>query len=67
MRTPARLPIWIKLPLIVLFPVLIVVHYGNIFGREPGSVLACAMLTLKLLETETRRDAHMAIASPRSC
>jgi transglutaminase-like putative cysteine protease len=62
LRTRARLPIWIKLPLIVAFPVLIVVHYGNIFGREPGSVLACAMLTLKLLETETRRDAHMAIA-----
>ncbi len=62
MRTPRRMPIWIKLPLIVAFPVLIVLHYGNIFGREPGSVLACAMLTLKLLETETRRDAHMAIA-----
>jgi protein-glutamine gamma-glutamyltransferase len=62
LRTRARLPIWIKLPLIVAFPVLIIVHYGNIFGREPGSVLACAMLTLKLLETETRRDAHMAIA-----
>ncbi len=62
LRTRARLPIWIKLPLIIVFPVLIVVHYGNIFGREPGSVLACAMLTLKLLETETRRDAHMAIA-----
>jgi len=61
-RTRARLPIWIKLPLIIVFPVLIAVHYGNIFGREPGSVLACAMLTLKLLETETRRDAHMAIA-----
>jgi len=62
LRTRARLPIWIKLPLILAFPALIVVHYGNIFGREPGSVLACAMLTLKLLETETRRDAHMAIA-----
>ena len=61
-RMHGRLPIWIKLPLIILFPVLIVMHYGNIFGREPGSVLACAMLTLKLLETETRRDAHMAIA-----
>lgn len=62
MRTRRRMPIWIKLPLIVAFPVLIIIHYGNIFGREPGSVLACAMLTLKLLETETRRDAHMAIA-----
>lgn len=60
-RTTARVPIWIKLPLIVLFPILIIFHYGNIFGREPGSVLACAMLTLKLIETDNRRDARAAV------
>jgi protein-glutamine gamma-glutamyltransferase len=57
-----RIPAWIKLPLIVLFPVLVVLHYGNVFGREPGSALACAMLVLKLIETETRRDARAAIS-----
>lgn len=57
----ARLPAWIKLPLVLLFPLLIVVHYGNLFGREPGSALACAMLALKLMETENRRDARAAI------
>ncbi|MDE2256172.1 MAG: DUF3488 domain-containing transglutaminase family protein [Xanthomonadaceae bacterium] len=57
----AHLPAWIKLPLVLLFPVLIVFHYGNLFGREPGSALACAMLALKLMETETRRDARAAI------
>ncbi len=58
----APIPGWLRLPLILLFPALIVFHYGNLFGREPGSVLACAMLALKLAETETRRDAHAAIA-----
>ncbi len=59
--TGSRVPIWIKLPLIILFPVLIIFHYGNIFGREPGSVLACAMLTLKLIETDSRRDGRTAV------
>ncbi|MDR3387738.1 MAG: DUF3488 and transglutaminase-like domain-containing protein [Rudaea sp.] len=60
-RGGARIPIWLKLPLVMLFPVFIIFHYGNIFGREPGSALACAMLVLKLVETETRRDARAAI------
>ena len=61
LRDGRRIPAWIRLPLIVLFPVLVIVYYGNIFGREPGATLACAMLTLKLLETETRRDARASI------
>jgi transglutaminase-like putative cysteine protease len=58
----ARIPALLKLPLVLLVPVLVVVHYGNVFGREPGSALACTMLALKLIETETTRDAHAAIA-----
>ncbi len=60
-RAGTRIPAWIKLPLVLLFPILIVFHYGNLFGREPGSALACAMLALKLMETESRRDARAAI------
>ena len=60
-RGRTRLPAWIKLPLVLLFPILIVFHYGNLFGRAPGSALACAMLALKLMETENRRDARAAI------
>lgn len=60
-RGAARAPSWLKLGLILLFPVLTVVHYGNLFGRNPGSALACAMLALKLIETESRRDARAAI------
>ena len=58
----ARVPALLKLPLVLLVPVLVVVHYGNVFGREPGSALACTMLALKLIETEQRRDARAAIA-----
>ena len=57
-----RIPTALKLPLVLLMPLLVIVHYGNVFGREPGSALACAMLALKLIETETRRDARAAIA-----
>ena len=61
LRGGAAIPVWIKLPLVVIFPILIIFHFGTIFGREPGSVLACAMLALKLVETENRRDARAAV------
>lgn len=57
-RGRAAAPMWIKLPLIALLPALVILHYGNIFGREPGAAFACGMLALKLLETTTRRDAR---------
>jgi transglutaminase-like putative cysteine protease len=60
-RGGKRIPAWLKLPLVLLFPVFVILHYGNIFGREPGSALACAMLVLKLVETENRRDARASI------
>jgi protein-glutamine gamma-glutamyltransferase len=56
-----RIPAWLKLPLVLLFPIFVIFHYGNIFGREPGSALACAMLVLKVVETENRRDARASI------
>jgi transglutaminase-like putative cysteine protease len=62
LRGGAKIPALIKLPLVLLIPVLVIADYGNVFGREPGTALACAMLALKLVETETRRDARAAIA-----
>ncbi|MEO8459091.1 MAG: DUF3488 and transglutaminase-like domain-containing protein [Dokdonella sp.] len=53
---------WLRLPLALLLLVLIVQHYGNIFGREPGAALATGLLVLKLLETERQRDARFALA-----
>jgi len=62
LRGGAKIPAFIKLPLVLLVPILVIADYGNVFGREPGTALACAMLALKLVETETRRDARAAIA-----
>ena len=61
LRGGMPIPAWVKLPLVVIFPILIIFHFGTIFGRAPGAVLACAMLVLKLVETENRRDARAAI------
>jgi len=52
---------WIRMPLTALLLVLIVVSYGNVFGKIPGSTLACGLLALKLLETERIRDARIAL------
>lgn len=52
---------WIRVPLTALLLVLVVVSYGNVFGKIPGSTLACGLLALKVLETERIRDARIAL------
>lgn len=61
-RGAASVGPWIRLPLAALLLAVVVIHFGNVFGREPGSMLACGMLALKLLETERVRDAQVALA-----
>ncbi|OOG47009.1 DUF3488 and transglutaminase-like domain-containing protein [Rhodanobacter sp. C01] len=61
-RHPGRVPRWLKLPLLVLLTLAVVVHYGNIFGREPGTALAIGLLILKLLEAESARDVRVGIS-----
>lgn len=61
-RAPGKAPAWLKLPLIALLTLAIVTTYGTIFGRAPGAALAVGLLVLKLLETETPRDARVGIA-----
>jgi Transglutaminase-like enzymes, putative cysteine proteases len=58
-RQAGRVPRWLKLPLLALLTLAVIVQYGSIFGREPGSALAVGLLILKLLETETARDARV--------
>jgi len=36
-------------------------QYGSIFGRMPGLAVLAALVGLKLLESRTRRDAHVAV------
>jgi len=54
-------PLAIRLPAACLLLVAVVLHFGTLFGREPGSALACGLLALKLLETERARDARVAV------
>jgi transglutaminase-like putative cysteine protease len=62
-RTGGRnAPLWIKLPLIGLLLAVVISYYGTLFGREPGSAFAVGLLVLKMLESEHRRDARVAVA-----
>ena len=54
-------PMWLRIPAALLLVVIVVAEYGTVFGRDPGSVLGCGLLALKLLETERARDARVAI------
>jgi len=54
-------PLAIRLPAACLLLAAVVLQYGTLFGREPGSALGCGLLALKLLETEHARDARVAI------
>jgi transglutaminase-like putative cysteine protease len=60
-RDTAKVGAWIRLPLTVLLVALVIANFGNLFGREPGSVLGCGLLALKLLEAERIRDARVAL------
>ncbi len=57
-----RVPRWLKLPLLALLTLAVIVHYGSIFGRAPGTALAVGLLVLKLLETETVRDVRVGVS-----
>jgi len=57
-----RVPRWLKLPLLALLTAAVIVQYGNIFGRAPGTALAVGLLILKLLETEVARDVRVGIS-----
>jgi protein-glutamine gamma-glutamyltransferase len=60
-RSDKPISAWFRVPMVFALVAAIVVHYGNLFGREPGSALACGLLMLKLLESEKIRDARAAI------
>jgi protein-glutamine gamma-glutamyltransferase len=59
---PARVPGWLKVPALLLLVAAVVLDYGNVFGRDPGSALACGLLVLKLSESEGPRDARVGAA-----
>ena len=60
-RGAGAVSMWIRVPAACLLLVIVAMQYGTVFGREPGSVLGCGLLVLKLLETEHARDARVSI------
>lgn len=60
-RGVGAVPAWIRLPLAALLLAWVYYAFGSVFGREPGTVLGCGLLALKLLETERARDARVAL------
>lgn len=57
------LPALLRIAVMVLLAVLVVRTFGNPFGREAGSALLLAMLSAKMLETHTRRDARVVLTA----
>lgn len=61
LRGAPTVPVWVRVPLAALLLAYVATSFGNVFGREPGTVLGCGLLALKLLETERPRDARVAV------
>lgn len=60
-RHRRRVPTGLRIALLVALPVAVMMVYGTPFGREPGAVIVCGLLVLKVLESERARDARMAV------
>ena len=60
--SPRRVHLLLKLLLMLAFGALVIRSFHNLFGREAGSGLLAAMLALKLVESETRRDGLLLLA-----
>ncbi|HET7223750.1 MAG TPA: transglutaminaseTgpA domain-containing protein, partial [Rhodanobacteraceae bacterium] len=60
-RKPHRVAAWLRIAMLVAVPAAVIAMYGTPFGREPGAAIVCGLLVLKVLETESARDARMAV------
>ncbi len=49
-------PGWIKFPLLIAVLALVVFEFGNPFARQAGTAALVGLSTLKLIESERRRD-----------
>lgn len=52
---------WLRIGMLIAIMVAVLAAYGTPFGPEPGAAIVCGLLVLKLLESETTRDARMLI------
>lgn len=49
-------PGWIKFPLLIAIVAVVLAEYGNPFERQAGTAALAGFATLKLIESERRRD-----------
>jgi transglutaminase-like putative cysteine protease len=55
--------LWLLLPLTVLIALGVLVTYHGLFGRDASVALLAVMLSLKLMETQSRRDYMLLVFS----
>lgn len=48
--------LWLRLPLTIAAGIAILATYGSLFGRDASVALLAVMISMKLLETITKRD-----------
>lgn len=61
-RGLGRVPALVRLGIAIALVAALAFTLGGIFGREAGSALLAAMMSVKLVEAETRRDARVILA-----
>ena len=59
-RGAKAVAVWLRVPLVAALVAVVVLQYGNIFGREAGSTLATGLL-ISAARTERIRDARAAL------
>jgi protein-glutamine gamma-glutamyltransferase len=60
-RWHRRIAAIVRLALLIAIPAIVLATYGTPFGRDPGAAIVSGLLVLKLLESETARDARMLV------
>jgi len=48
--------LWLRLPMTIAGGIAILASYGSLFGRDASVALLAVMISMKLLETKTKRD-----------
>jgi hypothetical protein len=60
-RHPRRVDGWLRIAMLIAVLATAIAVYGTPLGREPGAAIVCGLLVLKVLESESVRDARMAV------
>jgi protein-glutamine gamma-glutamyltransferase len=60
-RQPRRVDAWLRVAMLVAVLATAIAVYGTPIGRDPGAAIVCGLLVLKVLESESVRDARMAV------